>query len=152
MSEIIRFITDRANYGWMSNFHYCNITIDGEVWKTVEHYYQAMKVYTWDPRLWDKIKNCSSPVEAKKLGRTMGPDMTSWNSTRVEVMRNALREKFTQRPELRAKLLATGDSLIEEDAPWDSFWGTGKDGKGKNMMGKLLMQLREQLRKEDANA
>jgi hypothetical protein len=71
-----------------------------------------------------------------------------WRDVREDVMRRALRAKFTQHDALRAFLLATGDDELVEDADWDSFWGNGPDGKGDNVLGKMLVELREDLRGE----
>jgi ribA/ribD-fused uncharacterized protein len=61
-------------------------------------------------------------------------------------MRKGLKAKFTSHADLKEKLLSTGDALIEEESPSDSFWGIGADGKGENWSGKLLMELRAALR------
>ena len=61
-------------------------------------------------------------------------------------MLEALQAKFTQHPELRDVLLATGDANLVEHTDNDAYWADGGDGSGKNMLGKLLMRVREQLR------
>lgn len=70
------------------------------------------------------------------------PLRSDWGSVRLDVMRKALYAKFTQMPKYKDLLLSTGDSELQEASPRDSFWGTGKDGKGENHLGKLLMELR----------
>jgi N-glycosidase YbiA len=60
-------------------------------------------------------------------------------------MLQGLRAKFTQHVDLRAALLATGDALIIEHRVRDAYWGDGPDGRGKNRLGYLLMQLRKEL-------
>jgi hypothetical protein len=62
-------------------------------------------------------------------------------------MRQALLAKFTQYSELRDLLLATGDAEIVEHSRNDSYWADGGDGKGHNKLGKLLMQVRAELRR-----
>ncbi len=54
--------------------------------------------------------------------------------------------KFLQHSDLKEILLNTGDSHLIENAPWDSYWGIGKDGNGKNMLGKTLMKVRNDIR------
>jgi ribA/ribD-fused uncharacterized protein len=61
-------------------------------------------------------------------------------------MYKGVKAKFTQNPEAKAYLLATGDRYLIEDASFSPYWGSGPDGMGKNKMGKLLMQIREELR------
>ena len=58
-------------------------------------------------------------------------------------MFKALKAKFDAYPELRALLINTGEEEIAEDSPMDYYWGIGKDGSGKSMLGVLLMNLRE---------
>jgi len=61
-------------------------------------------------------------------------------------MKIGLRAKFTQNPKILEKLLGTGKSLIVEHTVNDSYWGDGGDGSGKNRLGLILMELREELR------
>ena len=61
-------------------------------------------------------------------------------------MREALRAKFSQHQDLRKILLDTGDAEIVEHTSNDSYWGDGGDGSGKNMLGRLLMEVRDELR------
>lgn len=63
-------------------------------------------------------------------------------------MRKAVLLKFKSHEDIRAILLATGDQLIVENTPVDNYWGCGKDGKGKNRLGQILMEVREILREE----
>ena len=63
-------------------------------------------------------------------------------------MVKALQAKFSQHKKLRSVLLGTGDRKIIENATHDSVWGCGKDGLGQNLLGKALMEVRGQLRKE----
>jgi ribA/ribD-fused uncharacterized protein len=72
---------------------------------------------------------------------------SDWNDVRIDVMRRCLYAKFTQNETLRDILLATGDAMIVENSPRDSFWGIGKSGDGSNWLGVLLMELRTTLRR-----
>ena len=71
-----------------------------------------------------------------------------WESAKVNVMREVVMAKFTQHPELRELLLSTGDAKLIEHTANDDYWGDGGDGRGKNMLGRILMDVREQLRNE----
>lgn len=75
--------------------------------------------------------------------RPLRPD---WEQVKDDVMRRAVRRKFEAHPELRQVLLATGAEPIVENAPKDWYWGCGKDGTGKNMLGRILMEVRAALR------
>ncbi len=68
-----------------------------------------------------------------------------WNAVKVSIMKSLLEQKFDAKvnPELCARLLATGTKHLEEMNWWgDTFWGTDKEGKGENMLGRLLMEVR----------
>jgi ribA/ribD-fused uncharacterized protein len=109
----------------------------------VEIFFQAAKATNKEDKM--KILNSENGFEAKKLGRkvTLRSD---WNEVKISLMKWALIQKF-QHPEMRALLESTDNSILVEKAPWDSFWGDGKDGSGKNWMGRLLMEIRAELRR-----
>jgi ribA/ribD-fused uncharacterized protein len=142
----IRFISQRVEYGWLSNFAPSPIRIDDFVYATVEHAFQAAKTqhHWWRQR----IREAATPKEAKQLGKQC-PLRADWEQSKVQVMFGLVWQKFTQNPELAAKLKATGDRWIEEDAPWDAFWGTGYGGKGENHLGTILMDIRAELRRQE---
>lgn len=88
---------------------------------------------------------------AARMGRDRKkPLRKDWESVKVDAMRRAVLAKFTQHAELREELLATGDAKIVEHTDRDDYWGDGGDGSGKNMLGRILMEVREALRKEVA--
>lgn len=129
-------------YRWLSNFWPARVWLDGEAFPTVEHAYQAAKTLIEADR--SRIKGCFTPGDAKRAGRLVALRQ-DWLAVRVPVMRELLREKFTD-PDLRAKLVATGDAELVEGNTWgDTFWGVCR-GKGENTLGSLLMELREELR------
>jgi len=144
----IKFYGKAGKLGEFSNFFHSPITIDGVVYITTEHYFQSMKYVTVNPAYANKIAKASNPMQAAQMGRNrrkpMRPD---WEKVKDNVMRTALRAKFTQHERLKELLLSTGDEHIVEDAPNDYYWGCGKKGSGKNMLGKLLVELREELKK-----
>ena len=135
--DAIEFYSGRGPCRWLSNFHRHAMEIDGWLWSTVEHFYQAAK--TLDKEEKEGIWEAPTPSEAKRRGgiATLRPD---WEQFKEEVMLTALRAKFSD-PDLRLKLLDTGDSRLEEASPTDMYWGN----KGKNRLGILLMQVREEL-------
>ena len=72
----------------------------------------------------------------------------NWNDMKVERMRRVLLAKFSQHDDLRSALLLTGDAALIEESKMDAFWGLGAKGLGKNMLGVLLMETREALRRK----
>ena len=130
--------------GKFSNFAYSPIVVDvgwGEVeYVTVEHAFQAAKATTdWQHHA---VRKCSSPGFAKQMGRNI-PLRTDWEDVKYEIMLTCLRAKF-QIPHYRRELLSTGYREIREDSPTDFVWGY-RNG-GQNLLGKALMQIREELR------
>jgi N-glycosidase YbiA len=149
LSMSIRFYSTRDPFGEFSNFAPFPIEIDGQSWPTTEHYYQAQKFD--DPAYREQIRAAASPMIAAKLGRSRKvPLRDDWEQVRDEVMHRAVAAKFRTHAALRDLLLSTGDHLIVEDSPTDSYWGCGADGNGRNMLGVILMRVRAELRGEGA--
>ena len=147
MTDTIKFYSTSDLYGEFSNFAYYPIKIGKKRWPTTEHYFQAMKFK--DKAEQEKIRKANSPMLAARMGRDRKrPLRRDWESAKVNVMREAVWAKFTQHKELRELLLSTGDAKIVEHTANDSYWGDGGDGKGKNMLGQILMATRRKLRDE----
>ena len=86
---------------------------------------------------------------AARMGRDPKKTLRrDWESVKVGIMRDVVRAKFTQHDDIRQILLSTGDAKIVEHTENDSYWGDGGDGSGKNMLGRILMEVREDLKKE----
>lgn len=145
--ESIKFYSVNAPYGEFSNFALYPIKLKRKTWKTSEHYFQAQKFAGTAHE--EKIRKAPSPMKAAELGRTRKVRMRkNWDNMRDNVMYEALQAKFTQHLDLQKLLLETEDKELIEHTENDDYWGDGGDGKGTNRLGKLLMRLREQLRKE----
>jgi ribA/ribD-fused uncharacterized protein len=71
---------------------------------------------------------------------------SDWEEVKVEIMKGAVLRKFETHQDIRQRLLATGELELVENAPSDYFWGCGADGSGQNMLGKILMDVRDLLR------
>ena len=132
-----------AEYSWLSNFYMepCGTTN--------EHRYQAAKAKDY-PEERRAILNAPSPGKAKRLGRTVPCDMKWWHKARVKAMEDGLRTKFSN-PMLRDLLLQTGDTVLIEGNMWhDDYWGncycSKCDTLGHNVLGIMLMTLRDELR------
>lgn len=136
-------------YDFLSNFYPAKFEYNGIEFKTTEHFYQAMK--SLDPVEMYEIIRAETPMQAKKLGRKVKvrPD---WEDIKINIMRIALDKKFDI-PELRLKLLLTGDEELVEGNYWhDKIWGkcTCEEcgGQGRNLLGQLLMEKRAMIRAE----
>jgi ribA/ribD-fused uncharacterized protein len=146
LSEI-KFYHLNDPYGFFSNFAPHAIYLKGKIWPTSEHYFQAQKfANTPDEEL---VRQAQTPRVAAQIGRDRSKPLRSdWNVVKDDVMREALYAKFTQHPDLKEKLLMTRNVEIIEHTSNDNYWGDGGDGSGKNMLGKLLMETRERIRKQ----
>jgi ribA/ribD-fused uncharacterized protein len=142
--KVIWFYRENDAYGFLSNFALHPITLEGRVWPTSEHYFQAQKFL--DETLRESIRNAPSAKSAALLGhdRTK-PLRGDWEAVKDEVMYKAVFAKFSQHPNLKEDLLATGDAYLVEHTANDRYWGDGWDGRGKNKLGHILMQVRKDL-------
>jgi N-glycosidase YbiA len=159
--QIRYFSRDRADFGFLSHFFPSPIELEDESWRTVEHYYQAQKSGHPDYRA--AIRAAVSPGIAKRLAahpsaprrisqqswfRKNGAlPRSDWHEVKLDIMRRADRAKFAQNPDLAARLLATADANLIEDSPTEPFWGIGPDGQGHNWAGRVLMDIREEMRR-----
>lgn len=131
-------------YRFLSNFYPCLIyATDGVIYPSVEHAFQAHKTLVLSDR--EQIARLPTPKAAKDRGRTVAL-REDWEHVKVTIMAALLRIKFAD-PELRRKLLETGDALLVEGNSWgDNFWGVHKGSRdGKNYLGRLLMLIRDDL-------
>jgi ribA/ribD-fused uncharacterized protein len=142
MAHVINFYHLEEPYGEFTNFAPFPILLDGKTWPTSEHYFQAQK-HAGTP-LEEQIRLAPTPRAAFNLGRSQ-PPRPDWGQVKDEVMFRAVTTKFTQHPHL-GEMLATGDALLVERTENDSYWGDGGDGSGKNRLGQILMQVRDELR------
>lgn len=144
MAKEIYFFSRDDKYYQFSNFAGFGFMLDGVRWKTMEHYFQAMKFIN-TPH-YEKIANAGSPKQAKDLGQSRNiPIRNDWEEIKENIMLLGLREKF-KNDDLKELLIKTGKKKLIENSPYDKYWGIGKDGKGKNRLGELLMELREELK------
>lgn len=125
----------------MSNFYPCAVAFEGKVYKSSEHAYMAAK--TTDENIRAYIAAQPTPGTAKKVGRSI-PLRENWDDIRIHYMRIILESKFGDY-ELRERLDSTkGYELVEGNTWGDTFWGVC-NGKGQNNLGKLLMQIRDDI-------
>ena len=132
----------QGEYFFLSNFYNAPVEYDGLTYKNNEAAFQSAKC----SRIEDRGRFCNlNPSDAKRLGRKV--DLRSgWEEKKEKIMHQICLSKFTLNPELRKALLATGDAILIEGNDWgDKEWGV-VDGVGHNKLGKVLMQVREELR------
>lgn len=128
-------------YRYLSNFQPSEVILDGITYPTVENAYQAAKTLDLEER---KSFVLFTPVEAKKAG-TKVKLREDWELVKDSIMEELVRQKFLQ-TNLRDKLLTTEDLYLEETNWWkDTYWGVC-NGVGKNVLGQILMKVRDSLR------
>lgn len=131
----------RGEYDFLSNMYECSIEYKGYKFRCSESAFQSQK----DLRKVDRFVSLNGQ-QSKRLGKSrteisLRPD---WEKVKLGIMKEILKCKFDQHPELKEKLLQTGNRLLVEGNTWhDTYWGVC-DGKGSNHLGKLLMELRDE--------
>jgi len=145
-TSTISFYSVQDEYGEFSNFALFPITLKGKRWPTSEHYFQAKKFLNLGDQ--EEIRRARTPMIAARMGRDRRRSLRGdWEAVKVSVMREALDAKFRQHADLTALLLSTGEATLVEHTENDDYWGDGGDGSGKNMLGRLLMDVRAMLRR-----
>lgn len=129
----------RGEYRFLSNFWSCPVNYDGITYQNTEAAFQAQKCI--DPA--DRARFAGlNPSEAKRLGRRVKL-RSDWETVKNQIMCQVVQAKFTQNPDLMAKLKATGDAILIEGNTWgDRYWGVCR-GAGQNKLGRILMALRD---------
>ena len=129
-------------YTFLSNMERCRVLMYNQWYTSVESAYQASKCA--DPADRVQFQNLN-PYAAKKLGRHVRM-RSDFDTVKLQFMEELLRRKFSNvNPELKQKLIATGDLELVEVNTWgDTFYGEC-NGKGENHLGKLLMKVRKDL-------
>lgn len=129
----------------LSNFSSFSIEEDGILYITSEYLYHTKKFN--DPEIKMQIIQARSTHDAQKIANQNKDKMREdWHDIKVDVMRDILRLKIDQHPYVKKKLLDTGDREIIENSWRDTFWGWGENKDGQNMLGKLWMELRGEIK------
>ncbi|MEP3422894.1 MAG: NADAR family protein [Erythrobacter sp.] len=152
MDDEVRFYrASEKPYGAFSNLYRREIEFEGNVYATSEHAYQAGKARKEAVRAWLMAAPSPSLLAMAAHGLYYWDVAPGWSKTKFERMRRVLRVKFDQHEDLKDLLLSTGDARLVESATVDNevnrLWGE-VDGVGKNTLGIMLMELREELRAE----
>lgn len=127
------------NY-FLSNYYHCKIIYNNIEYKNTEAAFHAQK----DLSQSYKFKNLN-PAEAKSLGRRVKL-RSDWEDVKDNIMYEINKAKFIQNPDLKRKLLDTGDQILIEGNTWkDTYWGV-YNSNGLNKLGKILMRIRKEFR------
>lgn len=141
----IKFYKTNAPFGFLNNFKKARMFIYGRWWNNVEAPYQSQK--TLDVLEQHTIWLTKTPREARDLGQKVTM-RSNWDKIKADVMHECCLAKFLQHADLRKELMKTDPEILIEDSPIDFYWGCGKDGTGKNMLGTILMRVRHELKGE----
>lgn len=148
--EIRFYRADEKPYGAFSNLFPSPIMFEGRVFPTAEHAYQAGKARKETVREWILSAPTPSLVAMAAHGLYTWDIVPNWSQIKFDRMREVLRAKFTQNEDLRQALLSTGEVRIVEAARVangvNRTWGE-VNGKGLNMLGVLLMEVRAELKR-----
>ena len=159
---MICFHNPAEENGYLSNWILSEFTIDGITFSSMEQYMMYEKAVLFkDQTTAEKILQTDDVAKIKALGRTVQNfDDKVWTKERERIVYNGALEKFRQNPELAEKLEKTGKEIIAECAVKDRIWGIGlsmKDEnrfcvekwKGQNLLGRILMHVRENIRNQN---
>jgi ribA/ribD-fused uncharacterized protein len=139
------FFYEQDHY-YLSNFSAFMVHWAGTVFPTSEHAYHWAK-FPDDPLKQATLRVASSAHEAFKMAeRWRQYRREDWDMVKVDTMRKILREKVRQHDYVRRKLLETGDRELVENSWRDDYWGWGPNRDGQNMLGKLWMEIRDEIR------
>ena len=124
-----------------------SFTLDEQEWPSVEHYYQAMKFESRDYQV--KIRLADSAEAAHKLGQSWFKKKRSdFKEVRTTLMTRAIYIKAKTYSNVANRIIETGDIELVEDSQFDYFWGCGRDHRGDNNYGKVIMNVRKKLNSE----
>lgn len=124
----------------LSNFSAHKVVFEGEEYQTAEHAYQVAKFS--DPEVRRRIRMAPSAYLARQYGQTEAGRAAPFD--KVAVIKSVMRAKFLQHEDVQRALRASGSAVIEKNIIDCSFWGTGPDGTGQNVLGKIWMELRDE--------
>lgn len=161
-SDYIYFWSEKdKKYGYLSQW-YTSVfeEKDGTKYNCTEQYMMAKKAILFNKngdndKIIGEIMECTSPKRMKALGRKVkNYDEKIWEKNRIYIVFNGNLLKFTQNQDLLTELLKTNDAILAEASPYDKIWGIGvkskknltcDDWKGLNLLGNVLMNVRESL-------
>lgn len=149
LPEIRFYRANEKPYGVFSNLYKRPIEFEGEIYPTAEHAYQAGKPRKESVRKWLMDAPTPALLAMAAHGLYYWDIAPGWSKNKFDRMKRVLLAKYSQHEDLKKILIETDDVLLIESATVDNevnrTWGQ-VNGKGKNMLGKLLMEVREELK------
>ena len=161
-NTMIGFFHEDEEYGCFSNWYPAEFDYAGIHFAHSEQFMMYHKVLMFRKlELAEQIMQTNDPAECKKIAGQRFSEFNAavWEKTCYRIVRRGVRAKFVQNPEILQILLGTGNTLLAECSPYDKKWGIGinitdpdrlniANWKGKNLLGRILMEIREELRRE----
>lgn len=152
--QVVGFWRTEDTYGIFSQWAPSNFILNNQKFTCAEQWMMYNKALAFgDKATALKIMATDSPKTMKALGKQVkGFTDDEWDKIKYEIVVQGSRAKFGQNPELRQQLLNTGNATLAELSPYDAIWGVGTSSprpetwKGQNLLGKALMQVRDELR------
>ena len=155
---------DKYFFFWkhrLSQWHIVNFNVDNYIYNCCEQFMMHRKALLMgDTFAAEIILGEKNPAQHQTLGRQIQNfNQELWDSYKYNIVLQGNRARFHQSPQCRELLLATGDKLIVEASPYDKVWGIGKGASdpdimdetkwnGQNLLGKVLTQVREEIKEE----
>ena len=161
---MIGFFHENEEYGCFSNWYPAQFEYAGQQFANSEQFMMYHKVLMFHKHdLARQIMETADPARCKRIARQKFPefDPIVWENTCRTIVKRGVRAKFSQNKDILQKLVSTGNELLAECSPFDKKWGVGIDimdpdrtdiskWKGENLLGRVLMEVREELRQEMA--
>lgn len=134
----------RGQYDFLDNTYPCLVMLEGDLYPSAEHAFQAAKTQCKEARL--RIRDCMDGLTARRAGAHLrdGNERAWYDGTRDEIMEAVLADKFSRNKFLRSRLIATGEAELIFSSDQDKYWGMVR-GRGENKLGIALMALRARL-------
>ena len=159
---MIGFFHEYEEYGCFSNWYPAGFEYEGRYFDNSEQFMMYHKVMMFGKdELAEQIMKTSDPAVCKKIAKQKFPEFDAdlWDKACQEIVKRGVKAKFAQNEDILKVLLGTGNALLAECSPYDKKWGIGIDigdpdrlniakWKGQNLLGKILMDVREELRQE----
>ena len=159
---MIGFFHEYEEYGCFSNWYPAGFEYEGRYFDNSEQFMMYHKVMMFGKdELAEQIMQTSDPAVCKKIAKQKFPEFDAdlWDKACQEIVKRGVKAKFAQNEDILKVLLGTGNALLAECSPYDKKWGIGIDigdpdrlniakWKGQNLLGKVLMEVREELRQE----